>query len=230
MEKNSQVAAVVGKSYDVYRLGKNAFSEPQIGRASAHRGEEVHKLKYVFESSLFRRQSLFAAGNFQPFLRAEEEAEISHRLRQKGYHLFYLPYKSIYHYSMPRNTLKETLRRTKGLLHAGIADMAAYALRKGYLFLLWDRCKMHFLFALLAVFSVSGVSFGMIFREHAWALSAAGILPTYVLFLFLKKKSINEAVAVTLDKMIVIAYMFPALFHKLKEASDYPQDVNWIRR
>ncbi|MBN2400240.1 MAG: glycosyltransferase family 2 protein [Candidatus Aminicenantes bacterium] len=229
MENHPNVAAVVGKNYDVYDKGSGVFAPPRLGRNSLVSGEVACQVDYVFESSLFRRQSLQEAGNFQPFLRAEEEAEISHRLRLNGHELYYLPFPAVHHYTQKRNSLKETRRRTRARLHAGIADLVSLGLRGGNFSLVWGRCRIYFLFAAMLGLGLAMVAGGLLWRKHGFVLGGALLLPAYVLWMAVKKKSVPEAVAVTLDKTIVVANFFPALFRKLKRAADYPRDVLWIK-
>lgn len=230
MADRPRVAAVVGKNYDVYRQDHGGFAPPRPGRNSPAAAELEQQVDYVFESSLFRRQSLLAAGNFQPFLRAEEEAEVSHRLRRNGHELYYLPIPAVHHYTLARNTLQETWRRTRGKLHAGVADLLSLGLGGGNFPLVWGRGKVYFLFGGLLGLDLAVLAGGLLGRKYSLVIGAALLLPAYVLLMACKKKSFTEAVAVSLDKVIVCAYFFPALFRKLKRVADYPRDVLWIKR
>ena len=228
MEDNPNTASVRGKHYDVYYQSDGSYTRPELRKVSKF--GTAKKIEYVFGSSIFRKSALMEAGNFQPFLRAEEEAEISCRLTKKGYDLFFLPYDSINHYSIPSATLKETMRRTKNNLHAGIGDMVTWALQKGYYSLIWKRCKVVICFAVMIFFCLIGVSYSIFVKDCDRALVLASIPSLFILTMSFKKRSINQAVVGTIDKTIISFYIMSSIFKRINNISDYPKNITWIKK
>ena len=98
----------------------------------------------MFSSRLFQKNMFRGSWKFSSFLRAEEEAEISCRLRNKGYNLYFLDYESAYHYRPHTDPFREMRRRKTTGLYPGMGDMFSWCLRKGYYTILWERFKVFF--------------------------------------------------------------------------------------
>jgi len=229
LERNPSVAAVAGRQYDIY-FGRSGRDNEEVLYRPYADNDNMHEVDYVFRSSIFRRSALEKVGNFQPFLRAEEEAEISHRLRLAGFSLYFLPYDSVVHYTNFPNTLNETIRRTKLHLNAGLADMVAWALHKKYYQLIWGRYKVVILFTIMTFFTLIGLSFSLLLK-NAIAMLVFAIIPAiFVAFMSFRKKSISQGIVGTIDKLILSTYMICGIFKKTREIKDYPRDVIWIKK
>ena len=233
MGKNNKVAAVLGKNYDIYMQKDGICSKPQPRvkyRAYLNSLNEPKKINFVFGSSIFRREFLLKVGNFHPYLRAEEEAELSSRLTKKGYDLFFLPYDHAYHYSLPKTTFKETARRVKNKLWAGMGDAIGLSFRqKRYLFI-YQRYRWYLCFAGFMLVSIIGILYCLFFKRYIKCLVFSSMLPSFILLMCIKKKNFYQGILSTLNITIVSLNIFTGLFRKLKDISTYPTDVNWIKK
>ncbi|MDP2923946.1 MAG: glycosyltransferase family 2 protein [Candidatus Omnitrophota bacterium] len=229
MEENPKVAVVVGKQYDVYCQNNSHFAQPKIGRASRGK-DKLQKIDYVYGSSIFRREHLLKVGNFHPYLRAEEEAELSYRLKRKGYFLFFLPYKSTYHYCISRNTFQETMRRIKSKLFAGMGDMMRWSLQNKYYSIIWKRFKVFISFLAYMTVSIAGIVYFAFLNKFIFSV-IFGFMPfVFVLLMCIKKKSVYQGILSTLNISIISISLICGLFHKVDDMSNYPTDVIWIKR
>jgi hypothetical protein len=173
---------------------------------------------------------LLKVGNFQPYLRAEEEAEISYRLTKRGYELFFLPYPSIYHYCIPRHTIQETIRRFRENLWLGMGDMMDWSIKNKYYPIIWKRFKVYICFLSLMFVSISGSIFSAVLNKSILSI-AFGLTPLiFILFMCIKKKSLYQGIVSVLNISIISLNIAAGLFRKVNDISDYPQDVIWIKR
>jgi len=228
MNRELQVAAVMGRQYDVYDLSQS----PQFRRPASWPKDKnkAQLIDYVWGSSIFRRSALLHSGNFQPFLRAEEEAEISQRLRNKGYKLYFIPYDSIYHHCAPDQTFSEMVRRCRQRLHMGIGDMVSWSVRNRFYLMLWKRFKQYMLFpGFIMVSMASTVVFAVAGKPILSALSGF-MIPMFILIQSFRKGSFYRGLVSFTNLSVISVYVFKALFRRVNDISSYPTDVVWIRR
>jgi glycosyltransferase involved in cell wall biosynthesis len=228
LRSNHNVAAVVARHYDVYYLQDGSLSEPCIPRSSSGK-TFIQKVPYIFGSSIFRRSYLCEVGNFHPFLRAGEESEVSYRLTQKGYELYFLPYDSIRHYTIPRRSFQETRRRIRKNLWRGMGDMFSWHLRHGRYTVLWQRFKVYFFCIFLFLLSAMGIVLFIFTRQ------LIGVVFTFMPILFwlsmvIKKRSFFEGTLSFINIVTISWNLIIALFRKVHNIDEYPRDVVWVKR
>ena len=228
MEDNPKTALVMGKLYNVYTKNDGSSLKPQLHLPSDC--NEAQKVDFYFGSPIMRRSSLNEAGNYQPFVRAEEEAELSYRLTKSGYELYLLPHDSIYHHTIKPRTLKETVRRTKSNLYSGIGDMASWCLRNKNYSILWKRCKSYILYIMLIVTSTIGGAISILL--HNIVLGIFFFLQPFIFLLLMccRKKSLSKGFFSTLSINIISINVFLGLFRRINCPSDYPTKVIWIKK
>lgn len=228
MQANQNVAAVVGRHYDIYYLQDGSLSDPCISRSSSGKNS-IQRVPYIFGSSLFRRDYLCKVGNFHPFLRAEEEAEISYRLTQKGYELYFLPYNSIRHYTIPRRSFQETIRRNRLNLWSGMGDMLSWCLQKRYYKILWQRFRVFFFFIFLMLMSVFGLLF-FIFTRNFVYLAMISLPLWFWLLMTVKKRSFSDGLLSFINLTIISWNLSLGLLWKIQPISEYPREIVRIKK
>jgi glycosyltransferase involved in cell wall biosynthesis len=229
IDTNPNVGAVVGKRYDIYCLNNGNYSNPHI--AGDYKNiTKLKKIDYVFGSAVFRREGLLKSGNFHPFLRAEEEAEISYRLSKQGYELYFLPYDAIYHYCIPKNTFQETIRRTKNKLWAGFGDLIAWSLQKRYYLLIWNRCKLYIAFLIFLILSLGGALYFAIQNNIMLSSAFASMPLLFLVLMCIKKRSIYQGTLSGINILIISLNIIGGMFRKVGNIYDYPQNITWLKR
>ena len=230
MEENPKTISVVGKQYDVYSHSNGIYSRPQVGRSYKWRNH-LEEIDYVFGSSIFQREAVLKAGNFHPFLRAEEEAEISYRLKINGYGLFFfLPYDSIYHYCISKNSLQETTRRARNKLWAGMGDMLSWCMRKKYYLIVYKRFKLYISFLAFIIICIVGFIYSASINKYFISFMF-GLMPlAFVLLMCIKKRSIFHGMLSVLNISVITINLVGGLFRKVNDISNYPKDVVWVKR
>jgi glycosyltransferase involved in cell wall biosynthesis len=226
MRANPNVASVMGKHFDMWGTSEGLMGDV---RRNSWLGDKACKVKFVFGSSLFRRDLLLAVGNFHPFLHAEEEAEVSYRLTQKGYELYFLPYDSICHYSIPRKSFQETMRRIRNNLYRGMGDMFLWSFQHRRYIFLWERFKIYLCYMFLSFLYLVGLLF-YLFSEVS--VGVVFILFPICLWLvaIIKKKSILKGSLSVVNITIISYYLTIGLFRKVRGIDEYPHDVMRIKR
>jgi glycosyltransferase involved in cell wall biosynthesis len=225
LEGNSDVAGVVGKQYDINPDTKEKELMPSFTKY-----KEKREISFLSGSSIFRREYLEKAGNFHPFLRSEEEAEVSYRLRKLGYKLYFLPFDSILHYRIfYRKGLKETFRRLNGKLWEGMGDMFSLGIRKRYLSLVWGRFNLYFMYFLFVFISVICTVYFIAVKNISYACIVFSSLPAFVIFMCLKKKSMKYGVLSILNLTLITINVLSGILRKIPDISTYPRDAIWIK-
>jgi len=103
--KKEDVAGVSGKiinNFDVNNCSSLVAYRINFGFNSLKCGE----VDVLGGPAMFKRSVLKEVGGYHPFLRAGEEAELSYRIRVKGYKLIRLPIPMVYHKSECMSLLK----------------------------------------------------------------------------------------------------------------------------
>ena len=94
-------------------------------------GGTAHEIRVAAASAVFGRKALEQAGSFNPYLFSEEEAELSDRIRRRGYRIVGLPVDMVIHHTLPRETMKTQIRRMKSNLHLGPGQILRLRARTG---------------------------------------------------------------------------------------------------
>ena len=229
LQSNQNVAAVVGRHYDVYYLHGGSLSEPSVSGTSLGK-TAIQKVAYVFESSIFRRSYLCEAGNFHPFLRAEEEAEVSLRLRKAGFKLYFLPLDSIYHYrKYDRIDIHETFRRIEQKLWVGMGDMFSWCFRCGDYMALWHKFKLYFVCMFIFFLSLVGLVL-FVFTQQLVGLVFIFMPALFWLAMIIKKQSFTKGTLSFINIVIISWNLLIGLCRKIRDIDEYPRDAVWIKR
>jgi len=92
---------------------------------------------YLTGVALYRREALLAAGGYDARLRSEEDFELGLRLRRNGVRLLLLGLRAGRHWSAPRPSLAEVVRRWRtGLCYGQGQVLRLYLGRPGFFTLL----------------------------------------------------------------------------------------------
>jgi glycosyltransferase involved in cell wall biosynthesis len=93
---------------------------------------------YCGGAALYKRSVLNQVGNFNPYLRSEEEPELCLRIRYGGYRVLQLDYPLAYHFTDPEEILSTLVKRWKGKYFLGSGQNFRYYLGSK---LLWPYVK-----------------------------------------------------------------------------------------
>lgn len=232
MDRDLRVAAVMGRQYDVYDLQAGTQKSPQFRRPGSWPKDKnrAQLIDYVWGSSIFRRSALLHSGNFQPFLRAEEEADISQRLRNKGYKLYFIPYDSIYHHCAPDQTFAEMVRRCQHGLLMGTGDMVSWSVRNRFYFMLWKRFKQYMLFPGFIMVSMAGMVCFAVTGKPILSALFGSLMPMFIIIQSLRKGSFYRGLVSFTNLSVISAEVFKGLFRRVNDISSYPTNVVWIKR
>jgi len=100
-------------------------------------GHEEREVDYLTGVALYRREALLAAGGYDARLHSEEDFELGMRLRRNGARMVLLGMRAGRHWSAPRPSLAEVLRRWRGGLCYGQGQvLRLYLGRPGFFTLL----------------------------------------------------------------------------------------------
>ena len=114
LEKNPRVAGVAGMGREIYDDG---------GRLDDLYGRRwrQHPVSFLGGAALYRAEVLRRVGNFNPFLKAEEEAELAQRIRRAGFLLYSLALPMTEH--LTSRSFESFIRRWRAGMFHGIGQM-----------------------------------------------------------------------------------------------------------
>jgi GT2 family glycosyltransferase len=98
IEKNPNLAGIAGKCHEI--TFDDHFKEIKSeDKDRFNVGEQVHQVRHLGQSVLYRRSALEKVGGFNPYLANEEELELGLRLSAAGYELQRIPVPMTIHYT-----------------------------------------------------------------------------------------------------------------------------------
>jgi glycosyltransferase involved in cell wall biosynthesis len=98
IEKNPNLAGIAGKCHEI--TFDDHFKEIKSEDEDRFNvGEQVHQVRHLGQSVLYRRSALEKVGGFNPYLANEEELELGLRLSAEGYELQRIPVPMTVHYT-----------------------------------------------------------------------------------------------------------------------------------
>ena len=222
MEVHSQVAGVAGMGAEVYADGGE---RPDM----YVRKRCLQRVDFLGGAALYRREALARCGNFNPYLRAEEEAELAQRLKRVGYTLYSLPDDMVRHYTS--RDFSNFSRRSRAGMFRGIGQMLRLTMEQGT----WSlnflvRFRLFAIFA--AVLTMMTVVLGYaIMQKKGEGVALVGIILLAVAAVAcLRKKSIYRGMESLYKWVRLNLEIGRGFFEHTPAAESYPDDVLVIQR
>ncbi|MEI8139854.1 MAG: glycosyltransferase [bacterium] len=127
-EENPKVAAISGRRREIYWKGSTVVGEERdINKV----GPAIRSISVAPGSAIYRRTALNRVGCFNPYLFAEEEAELGERLIWGGFDILALPIDMVVHNTVPRERISSLFRRMKNRFHLGLGQVIRYRVHEG---------------------------------------------------------------------------------------------------
>lgn len=228
MDKKPHCAAVTGFLENISFINRfNSLpfvgKQKTLGTLKSKPLNNEKKLLSVPGAGLFNRVLVQKVGNFQPFLKSEEEYELCQRLRGAGHTLWYIPVLVARHYGYQQDQFDEFKRRLKGGHIAGIGQMFNWSLKTGFVKENFHRFWQHimlggYLWALLLILPAS--IFNPIFLV-TWLI----LFVVIVLLYAYKKRSFYSGINAFLVKAAIGWYIWRMLPTNIPKTETYPTDI-----
>lgn len=179
-------------------------------------------LKSIPGAGLFRSKAVLQAGNFHPFLRAEEEYELCQRLRQKGNELWYLPYRIALHHGYSGKGLDEIKRRWQRGFMKGIGEMFRLSASTGFFIENIRRFQQHLIVGSYILMAPLFLILGLVdaLFPIVWLI---GFILMVVVFCS-RKNDVRDGIYAMINKAIIGICIYAMFFSKIKAATTYPVD------
>jgi glycosyltransferase involved in cell wall biosynthesis len=171
-------AAVAGRVIDSER-GVDELPDHPLGLREVG-GQRAWALPHTGGAAVYRRAALEQVGQFNPYLRSDEEPELALRLRARGWEILALDRPSVIHRQPVSAGLSALLaRRRRGLFLGSGQVVRARLGRPGFRLLLRERG--YFLAPLAVVSAGAGATLASLLTHRrrwigAWAILVAGAL------------------------------------------------------
>lgn len=226
MEADPSVVAVRGRLHNYHSInGEPFYVNSKFATSTANRKNYIDitkpvAIEWASGSALFQLQAVREAGNFHPFLKAEEEFELAQRLRTRKGKILYIPVDAVNHYGYLPDPLAEVGRRLHSGLVGGIGQMVRLSFQEGYGWKILARFRQQliiscFFLLLMPVFLFAGVF---------------PLLPLIWLCLFLlllaaywnKKRYFRMAIAACLLNALIGLEILKGMFTPVPSRENYP--------
>lgn len=228
LQANPRAAAVSGELDEVYVGDRHEIVGIRRGRYATKAVAETRGLGGV---GLYRRSALAEVGTFNPFVPLREEAELGLRLRQAGYKLYRTPVLIAIHYSPPRQTVRELVRRYRAGYYAGFGRALYYSTRNSLGWQFLREQGLDYLYTggylllgigslLLAVLTSSSLA------PLVWVALTMMLVSLYAV----RKDSLREAVLGLAARVLTTTGGMAGMLSALGDPPSYPTDVLILKR
>jgi glycosyltransferase involved in cell wall biosynthesis len=209
-----RVGCVTGPVVDV-PIGADRPSLP-----SARNGR-TREVAHFAGAALFRRSVLRDAGSFNPYLRSDEESELSIRIRRAGYSIVATDRPLAFHHTHAPGSIGELLARRRRRLYVGHGQAIRYSRRNG-LALAYLR-ERGFSIAPLAMI-VLGLAAAIASARDGqpWVAWWLALVSAVFLFDAARKKSPRKTLHSVLLRLFILEGLFRGLVMRLCEPSQHP--------
>jgi len=226
MRQHPEVGGV-GGTLDEFSIDENGSPTGEVSHR--YQVQVAREVKTLGGNGLYRRAALDEVGSFDPYLALYEEAELALRLRKAGFTLWRLPLPMASHFSPPRDTLREAVRRFR----VGFYPRAGRTLRAAYKNGLAGQFIREFLmnyvatgsYLLLGLLAFTAMLAGRSKWMMAWLISSVVIFIAYSV----RKRSPRRALSNLLARLMVVYGLIAGFFTGGQDASQYPTDVIVLR-
>ncbi|MEN8129102.1 MAG: glycosyltransferase family 2 protein [Pseudomonadota bacterium] len=124
MEKSPKTAVIYGPRREISKEGMDKPHSPQLDITT-------YEENGLGGNAMYRAEVLRTVGGFNPFLVGEEEGELLGRILATGYHITETTQIMYYHYTIPRDTPQDLLRRLRRGHFIGSGQALRLALQQG---------------------------------------------------------------------------------------------------
>ncbi|MFH1063140.1 MAG: glycosyltransferase [Candidatus Omnitrophota bacterium] len=221
LEQEPNIVGVAGMGAEVYPDGG-------IENDLYKRKNQIKSVEFLGGAALYLNSALKTVGNFNPYLKAEEEAEISQRLKKAGYKLFSINLPMIKHYTA--RDMDNFKRRLNAGMFSGIGQMLRLAIEKRtFSWYLFSRFKFVWIFVCAIIGLMVATVFVLLENSFSLLVSLLGI----IIFLsagFLIKKGFKAGTLSLYRFIIISTQILKGLFIKTPDIINYPKDVIFIKR
>jgi len=227
MRQHPTVAGVGGTRDEFYI---DEQGQPTGGIWHRYQVQQAAQTKTLGGDGLYRRSALNEVGTFHPYLALYEEAELALRLRKAGHTLWRLPLPMVKHFSQPRGTLVETIRR----FQIGFYPRAGWTLRATCQNGLGGQFIREFLmnymitslYLLIGMMAFIPIFIGQYVWFGAWLAISMIIFVAYSV----RKRSLRRAFALLAARLMVIYGLIMGFVRGGQDADRYPTDMIIVQR
>ncbi|PLX86465.1 MAG: hypothetical protein C0618_08980 [Desulfuromonas sp.] len=231
MEVNPEVVAVRGRLHNFHKInGDTIHVNSKFAKTTSAKErcqEDTPELiTCASGSALFRLIAIREAGNFQPFLKAEEEYEIAQRLRTRGGKLLYIPVDAVNHYGYLPDPLREVGRRLRRGLVGGVGQMIRLSFQEGYGWENFHRFRLQLVLGCFSLLFIPAVLFAWVWPPVPliWLSLSLIFLITY----WVKKRDLRSAFAACLLNVLIGIDIIRGALISVPPREAYPTTVTMI--
>jgi glycosyltransferase involved in cell wall biosynthesis len=153
-------------------------------------------------NGLYRSSVLRQVGCFNPFLRANEEAELLGRIRRAGYRELLKPPVMVTHHTLPKDSVRGFVKRWRYGMMKGQGQVLRIAVAEGLFAYHAKRLNRYLLTFLFLAAGVLAIGVGVAGSAPVVPLAWASLGFVAFAYLCYRRRSIRSAVYVTVDWVV----------------------------
>jgi glycosyltransferase involved in cell wall biosynthesis len=226
LKSQPEAGVVTGRIIDLPQTSRTPDGIPPESPATENSFCEV---LYCGGAALYKRSVLNQVGNFNPYLRSDEEPELCLRIRHGGYRILQLGYPLAYHFTDPVENLSTLVRRWKRKFFLGSGQILRYYLGSK---LLWPYIKIRG----YGLPPALGIMIGLVC--FLWALTTRQWVAFYLWALLVviivigdivRKRSLYRTVYSLFRRIFILDGMIKGFLMKSFDAESYPGRFDVIK-
>lgn len=217
MDADPRIAGVGGKLREVYyRDGAVVGENPDC----FNMGNETIAVDQLGGNAVYRRAALDAAGSFNPYVYAYEEAELAERLRVHGFQVVRIPEVVGTHHTGVPGSLVELTRRFNNNLILGYGQVLRLGLTNGLFWTHAKRMNRYLLFDLLVLCGIASAVADLAFGTRlflGWSLLSAALILAFIV----KSRSVTKPFRLIMDWSFWMVPMIVGFLQTPKDPSEF---------
>jgi glycosyltransferase involved in cell wall biosynthesis len=180
-------------------------------------------------NGLYKSEVMRLAGGFNPFLPADEEAELLARIKALGFRELAIPQLMFTHYTPP----KTTIRGYVGRVHRGLARGLGQTLRSTLgkkLFLYHARRLNRYLFTLsYLIAGLASAIVSIVFKELTFLAAWVGLGLVAFGLLWLRRRNLRSTLYILADWFTIALFIPLDFLKKPKQSEDFQPKVERLQ-
>jgi glycosyltransferase involved in cell wall biosynthesis len=228
---NPRIGGVRGIMIDIIPYGEEKIVRKYgIDNVKGCDASKPQPIKVISGAGLFRLDAIKEAGNFHPFLGAEEEYDICQRLRRKGYQLWNIPFEAVTHHGRSSAYWEEISRRIKGPLYIGMGTKLANSLKHGFFLEDFKRYTRYIIYVVPTLLLPLALLVSIATGNPLWII--ANLFLEFLLFgasMLKKGGNVRKGFRTFITLNIIGISIFRGFIKGIPPANRYPTNVEIVK-
>ena len=180
-------------------------------------------------NGLYKSEVMKLAGGFNPYLPADEEAELLARIKETNYRELAIPQVMFTHYTLPKTTIRGYLGRVRRGLARGLGQTLRISLRQGLFFYHARRLNRYLVALGYLGIGIASLIASIVLNKLIF-LTAWGCLGLVVFgLLWMRRRSLRSTLYILTDWLTIALFIPVDFFRRPKKSEDFQPEVERLQ-